>query len=276
VRCSRDDPILKEIPVFFQETHREWEESENAMTGLLVSVRNGEEARAALAGGADLIDVKEPLRGSLGAADEAVWLEVSQTVAGKVPTSVALGELCSGAADADLDRLADFDYAKVGLAGCGDSDDWPHEWADLLSRLPGSVTPVAVVYADWRDACAPPPNEIIDHARRLACGAVLFDTFDKSRGDLIVHAGVAGLSQSVGAVRQRGMLAVLGGSLCPATIPRVMPIGPDYIAVRGAVCRGVRTGVIEQGLVRELATLMDCHDSAGLSKTFLLEEKRFA
>ena len=32
------------------------------MTGLLVSVRNGVEARMALAAGVDLIDVKEPLR----------------------------------------------------------------------------------------------------------------------------------------------------------------------------------------------------------------------
>ena len=42
------------------------------MTRLLVSVRSVEEAEAALAGGADLIDVKEPTRGSLGRADDAV------------------------------------------------------------------------------------------------------------------------------------------------------------------------------------------------------------
>ena len=36
------------------------------MTKLLVSVRDAAEAIDALAGGADLIDVKEPLAGSLG------------------------------------------------------------------------------------------------------------------------------------------------------------------------------------------------------------------
>jgi uncharacterized protein (UPF0264 family) len=238
------------------------------MTGLLVSVRNGEEARAALAGGADLVDVKEPSRGSLGAADEAVWLEVLRAVASKVPTSVALGELCSDAADADIECVAGFDFAKVGLAGCGGSAGWPRDWANLLSRLPRSVTPVAVVYADWRAACAPPPDEIIDHARRLACGAVLFDTFDKSRGDLTVHMGAAELSQLVGAVHDRSMLAVLGGSLGAATIPCVMSFGPDYIAVRGAVCHGTRTGTIDERLVRELAELIDCHNAARLSEKF--------
>ena len=38
------------------------------MSGLLVSVRNVEEALAALEGGASLIDVKEPSRGPLGRA----------------------------------------------------------------------------------------------------------------------------------------------------------------------------------------------------------------
>ena len=63
------------------------------MTGLLVSVRSAAEARIALEAGADLIDVKEPRRGALGAADPAVWKDVCRAVAGRVPVSVALGEL---------------------------------------------------------------------------------------------------------------------------------------------------------------------------------------
>lgn len=246
------------------------------MTGLLISVRNGEEAQAALAGGADLIDVKEPSRGSLGAADRGAWAEVFLAVAGKVPTSVALGELSGAVSDAHVESLAGYDYAKVGLAGCGGTGDWPSDWAEFLSRLPRSVTPVAVVYADWQSASAPRPVEVIDHACRLACGAVLFDTFDKSRGDLTVHMGTSELSQLVGAVHERGMLAVLGGSLDAATIPGVMPFGPDYIAVRGAVCRGTRTGRVEERLVRELAMLIDCQTAGSQSKNFLDEQKRFA
>ena len=42
------------------------------MTRLLVSVRSAAEAEAALLGGADVIDVKEPDRGPLGRADDAV------------------------------------------------------------------------------------------------------------------------------------------------------------------------------------------------------------
>ena len=43
----------------------------NDMAELLVSVRSLGEAQAALVAGAAVIDVKEPLRGSLGRADDA-------------------------------------------------------------------------------------------------------------------------------------------------------------------------------------------------------------
>lgn len=63
------------------------------MAGLLVSVRNAKEAMAALVGGADLIDVKEPLAGSLGAATPKTWQEIGEVVGGEKPLSAALGEL---------------------------------------------------------------------------------------------------------------------------------------------------------------------------------------
>jgi uncharacterized protein (UPF0264 family) len=63
------------------------------MMNLLVSVRSAAEAAAALAGGAGLIDVKEPARGALGRADAAVIAAVVRAVGGRRPVSAALGEL---------------------------------------------------------------------------------------------------------------------------------------------------------------------------------------
>ena len=67
------------------------------MTGLLVSVRDAMEARAALHGGADLIDIKEPRAGSLGSAEVGTWREICEVVATAKPLSVALGELLDDA-----------------------------------------------------------------------------------------------------------------------------------------------------------------------------------
>ena len=130
------------------------------MTKLLVSVRSAEEAADAVAGGADLIDVKEPSAGSLGAATPEVVAAVMKTVAGRRPTSIALGELDKGIAEwqsfADLlppNRLPQF--VKFGLAGCSTRPGLAGRWKAALATLPDSVSPVAVLYADWSVAGSP-------------------------------------------------------------------------------------------------------------------------
>ena len=85
----------------------------SAEPGLLVSVRSADEARVALAGGADLIDVKEP-RGSLGRADVDVIESVITEVGGRVPISAALGEWTSWTTAAIPPGLT---YVKWGLSG---------------------------------------------------------------------------------------------------------------------------------------------------------------
>ena len=64
---------------------------------LLVSVRDASEAEAALAGGADIIDAKEPLNGPLGPVAPDTLAAITAAVAGKTPISVALGDV--GTAD---------------------------------------------------------------------------------------------------------------------------------------------------------------------------------
>jgi (5-formylfuran-3-yl)methyl phosphate synthase len=242
------------------------------MTGLLISVRDAEEAATALAGGVDLVDIKEPSRGSLGAASDSVWREVLAVCespktglapghgcpvpvpfSGRVPTSVALGELLDARADWDFELLAHFQFAKLGLAGCGRQADWVERWSNALRSLPPTVASVAVVYADWQQCEAPPPREIIRRAAELSCKAVLFDTYAKAGGNLFSHLPSVELGQLVAEIRDAALLVVLGGSLAGNAIDQACVFEPDYIAVRGAACRGARTGPVDLQLVRRLA-----------------------
>jgi uncharacterized protein (UPF0264 family) len=231
------------------------ERDEARLTRLLVSVRNAREAKDALAGGADLIDVKEPLRGSLGMADPAVWREAAEAVAGRAPLSVALGELREFRSDTQL-CLPAVQFAKLGLAGCAAIDDWPARWASALNSLPPRVGRVAVSYADWRQAEAPPPRAVIEAGHALGCRAWLIDTYAKHAGGLLDHIGIEELEELIASARRAGMLTVLAGSLTRESIPRVLPLAPDYIAVRGAVCRGGREGILNVQLVSEVSTLV--------------------
>src|SRR6266496_2650971 len=100
----------------------------NETPGLLVSVRSVAEALTALAGGADVIDVKEPSRGSLGAADDDTISAVVRAVNGRAPVSAALGELVdligSPIGDGTPTLVDGVSLFKIGLARCRALNDW--------------------------------------------------------------------------------------------------------------------------------------------------------
>ena len=211
------------------------------MTGLLVSVRDPVGAQAALRGGASLIDVKEPLHGSLGSASPEVWRQVRDAMPRQVPCSAALGEL----ADVTYEqvshwhaRLAGYQYAKLGLAGCGEISNWQKRWQTVLHELPSETHPVAVVYADWQSAGAPSPDRILSAAISL-----MYFSFQE-------------LKHFLSAARFANLITVLAGSLTPALIRELLPLEPDFLAVRGAVCRGGRTGTVEESLVADLVQML--------------------
>jgi (5-formylfuran-3-yl)methyl phosphate synthase len=235
---------------------------------LLVSVRNLAEATAALAGGADLIDIKEPNRGSLGRADSATISAVVQQVAGRVPVSAALGELreCPlvGVA-ADLpDELS---YVKWGLSGLlGGGWVLSLQLAGMLvakcgrSAIAGSRfsdrRTVAVAYADWVAAEAPRPADVAACVTRSDTAAVLIDTYQKDGSTLLDWLSVDEIVALVQACRKAGVCVALAGSLTGNEINRLQGVRPDWFAVRGAACERGREGTISERRVRELADLV--------------------
>ena len=229
------------------------------MTGLLVSVRDASEALVALRGGAALIDVKEPLRGSLGAASPEVWRQVRDAMPAKVPCSAALGELRDVTAGQFAQwrcSLAGYQFAKLGLAGCGEISDWQGHWERVLAELPPETGRVAVVYADWQSTGAPSPAEIFSAAIESNCTALLIDTFDKTRGSIFENISRQEIQHFLSAARAAQLITVLAGSLTPLLIRELLPLAADFLAVRGAVCRGGRAGAVDEALVADLAKIL--------------------
>lgn len=223
--------------------------------GLLVSVRDAAEARAALAGGAAIIDVKEPTRGPLGAADAAVIAAVAAAVAERTPWTAACGELADGdgrgIATWGGHRLAGAMPAAV-KAGPAQLDlaAWQRRFTAFAAALPAGVEPVAVAYADAARAHAPDPAALI--AAAAACGSrlVLIDTFDKSApGLLATAAGRARAAEWVAAARDAGLRVAVAGRIALAELPVAVAIGADIVAVRSAVCGGDRLGPVRRDLV---------------------------
>src|SRR5262245_13052728 len=105
------------------------------MTALLVSVRNAAEAEEAIAGGAAIIDIKEPSRGSLGSADRDVASATIRAVAGRRPISVALGELVDLWGGVPISS-PDVAYFKAGLSESEGRFDWRRILGRMQDALP--------------------------------------------------------------------------------------------------------------------------------------------
>ena len=223
------------------------------MAGLLVSVRSADEVEAALSGGADLIDVKEPTKGPLGMAEAEVVAAVVTKVKKRVPVSAALGEWSPEAITVAHWHLElKLDFVKWGLAGYTPTPGWGEDILDTRRELPAGMEMVAVAYADWERAKSVPPAEIVKFAKRYRFKAFLLDTWNKDGKtllDFLKPAEIAELLESVGRV---GMKSAIGGSLRPEQVKQLKGVEPDWYAVRASACAGgKRDGAIDTARVKK-------------------------
>jgi uncharacterized protein (UPF0264 family) len=236
----------------------------HAPAELLVSVRSAADAEAALAGGAHVIDVKEPLRGSLGRASDATIAEVIDHVRGRRPVSAAMGELANPSEAAPYARPG-LAFAKWGLFAMAQNADWRLLLAEAKRRV-AEATPacrvVTVAYADWKWAGAPPVEEVAAFVLKHPGGVLLLDTFQKAPGretgaapTLLDLFSLRQVTALCGACRDAGVQVALAGSLRAAQIEELKAARPHWFAVRGAVCdEGRREGAVS---VRKVRTLLD-------------------
>jgi uncharacterized protein (UPF0264 family) len=193
----------------------------------------------------------------MGHADPEVIDSVVAHVAGQTLVSVALGEIAN---PSNL-FIKGVDFAKWGLAGCGRLTNWSRKLRQTGRRLQARCPrcrPVVVAYADWQAAAAPRPREIMSFVGDEGWGAVLVDTWQKSR-TLVQIVSAPTIFAFCERCRERGLKVALAGSLGASEIRQLAGCGADWFAVRGAVCRhGTREAVIVARQVRMLARLVEC------------------
>ncbi len=262
---------------------------DSPMTQLLVSVQSRNEALDAVRGGADIVDVKAPSRGALGRADTSVVESVIDAVSNQVPVSMACGELVDFR---NQPVPASLRFAKIGLAGCvthairfdakelkpelpiangnkanrtdpasitrasgnPENDRWKQHWIQWNDSLPSQVRPIAVIYADAANACAPDPLDIISFSQDLGCQGVLVDTFLKQESlSLFDWRSPAQIGQWIHLVHSADQFIAIAGSLGVDHLPQLSEMEIDVIAVRGAVCEHGRRSKICPQKVRRLS-----------------------
>jgi len=201
------------------------------MTLLLASVTGSREAELAVTHGADIIDLKDPSRGALGALELSVVSDAVRTIAGRRPASAVIGDLPMEpdaiVAAVEATAKTGVDFVKVGLFAGSQRKESIRALASLARR----TKVVGVMFSDNE-----PDNELINLMAESGFAGAMMDTARKDGRRLLDHADPAAIDRFVRGCRAQGLLAGLAGSLEAADVPRLLLLAPDYLGFRGALC----------------------------------------
>ncbi len=230
---------------------------------LLVSVADATEARAAVDGGTDVIDAKNPLKGALGAVSLSTLREIHLAVAGRRVVSAALGDADN---EETIERAA-YEYAatgvgfvKVGFAGIRSTMRVARLIAAAIrgvratDRLGCGV--VAVAYADTGASTAIDRIALIGTAADAGATGVLIDTERKEGPGLLGLLSPQQLAAWVAMAHDRHLTVALAGKLSATDLPLISETGADIVGVRGAACLSGRSGPVVESKIRSLKSAL--------------------
>jgi len=226
---------------------------------LLVSPINREEAIIASLGGADIVDVKNPKEGSLGANFPWVIRDVKEVVNGRQPISATIGDFNYKPGTAALAALgaavAGADYIKVGLYDI----QTEAQALELLTKITRAVKDfdpskkvVASGYSDYKRINSISPLLLPAVAAEAGVDVVMVDTGIKDGKSTFEFMDEKELKEFTDLAHEHGLENAIAGSLKFEDLPVLERIGPDIIGVRGMVCGGDRRTAIRQELVEKL------------------------
>lgn len=206
---------------------------------MLASVRDAAEARLGVQAGVDVIDVKEPERGPLGAADPAIIAEVARRVAGRAmvsattetaPTAPGLraGLLATAACGVDVVKVGLFEQADAARLVAAGARLGPAR----CDAGAADSTVFAVVMADrWL-----PGAECLRALADAGVRGVMLDTADKAAGALPELRDLPTLSRFIAQCRASALECGLAGRLRLRDVAPLVALEPDYLGFRSALC----------------------------------------
>lgn len=233
---------------------------------LLISPINHEEALESIEGGADIVDVKNPKEGSLGANFPWVIKDIREITPENMLVSATLGDVPYKPGTVSLAAMGALvsgaDYIKVGLYGPKNYEEGLEVMKNVVKTVkdvnPNS-TVVASGYADAHRVDAVSPWDIPKIAKDSGADLAMLDTAVKDGKTLFDFLDMDDLKKFVDEGHKYGLKVALAGSVKKDQLKPLEDIGCDVVGVRGAACvDGDRnTGHIDRHAVKDLKDLVN-------------------
>lgn len=227
------------------------------MTQLLISVRNVEEALLALDAGVDVIDLKDPSVGALGALDLVSTKQIVQAVNGSVLVSATVGEqhasLSELMEDINLRVKSGVGVIKIGVSELFYDASFFVEMSKLTHV---GVKIVAVFFADEKLDL-----DLLPVLQEAGFFGAMLDTKNKQH-DLLATQTKKTLHLFTQLCKKHHLKSGLAGSLKPQHIEMLSGFGSTYIGFRGGVCENsIRNAALSKVKVIEVKNMLRIHNT---------------
>lgn len=213
------------------------------MTKLLISVTSVEEARIAAENGADIIDLKDPRRGALGALPLPtiqLIMEYMRSEQADKPVSATIGDvpmnldLIKPDAEPNMaERVSALaasgvDFIKIGFFA---AKDYQPCLDALKAVIQSGAQLIAVLFAEYQY-----PDTLIDDIQQTGFAGLMLDTAHKDGQTILYYHSCNSYAELAKKVKSAGMAFGLAGSLRLQDIDQLSNLAPTYIGFRGGVC----------------------------------------
>jgi len=225
---------------------------------LMISVTSEEEAREALSGGAEILDVKNPAEGSLGAQSPETIRNIKALSSQNVEISAAIGDMPNLPGTAALAALGaascGADYIKVGLYGTQSEAEAEFLLCEVQKAVRNfNASVIAAAYADYQRAGTLNPKSLPRMAASAGVKGCLLDTAIKDGHTLFDFIQPSMIRLLVEQAHANGLLFALAGALSANDLPMALELGIDVVGIRtAACCENQRNGILDAGRVRKL------------------------
>jgi uncharacterized protein (UPF0264 family) len=210
---------------------------------LLISPKNETEAAEAIAGGANIIDVKNPKEGTLGANFPWVIKRIRQITPKGIEVSCTLGEVPNLPGSMALAALGaattGVDYIKAGLCGLKTPEEAVYLMRNVVKAAKDFNPSIKVVVSGYADAGrigTVDPLLIPEVAHKAQADVAMIDTAIKDGKSLFTFLTMFQLRRFVDMAHSYDLKAALAGSLKKEDLPVVYSVGADVVGLRGAAC----------------------------------------
>lgn len=202
------------------------------MAQLLISVQNVHEAAIALECGVDIIDLKDPNTGALGALTLSEIESIIHFIGSRKQTSATIGDIpmVPHLIKERVVQLQKFplNFIKIGFFYAADYQ----ACLDELQKFTSSRQQlIAVLFAELQY-----PEVLLKKIKQAGFSGVMLDTMHKNGKTYLAYYSVTAFENFVNNVLANDLLFGLAGSLQLSHVNAVKKVNLHFMGFRGGVC----------------------------------------